>query len=445
MGSNASSWLFFSSSVSISASGVPARAESTSSAGSYSVTPLSAERSSVRSVWLGRPTARLVPCPASSSAFSLPSAQRTASSTSFASRGFNTSVMAGLGGFGQSGKHASACSLSFRRTRGGVLRKGRHDLTRESAQLVNSAGNGEQHIGDACLAQCLDHAHNFVGGAVKRILFSGARFVGIGQHVRPGFRRWIARNIDCAPRVFGLTHQRRLLVGPVLGHVELARDRYLHGIKHEAICFAFGLVDGNALAERCGRSVLIEDEIEPARGSTFDRMWISGSDPERRVRFLRRRRLNHDVREVPEAAFVREAFARGPGARHYFERLLETGLGFFGCDLESLELAVAVALADAKIEAAPGKQGQARRLFRPHPTSVPRRHDDRRAKPQCRRAHCQCSEQHQRGGYLIPSAEMMLNGKTGVKAERLGFDIEIEEFEEPPPGLGSEAWNVGFG
>ena len=51
------------------------------------------ERSSVKSVWLGRPIARLVPRPASSSGLSLPSAQRTASSTSFASRGLSVSVI----------------------------------------------------------------------------------------------------------------------------------------------------------------------------------------------------------------------------------------------------------------------------------------------------------------------------------------------------------------
>src|SRR5262249_34318841 len=101
--------------------------------------------------------------------------------------------------------------------------------------------------------------------------------------------------------------------------------------------------------------------------------------------------------------------------------------------------------ADTKIEAAAGKQIQRRGLFRQQHRIVPWRHDDCRAKPQRRRSHRQCSEQHQRRRYLVPSAEMMLNGKTGVKAERLGFDIEIEEFENPPPGLGTEAWDVGFG
>ena len=32
-----------------------------------------------------------------------------------------------------------------------------------------------------------------------------------------------------------------------------------------------------------------------------------------------------------------------------------------------------------------------------------------------------------------------------MKAERFGFDIEIEEVEKAAAGLGTEAWNIGFG
>src|SRR4029077_15118616 len=389
MGSKASSWLFSSSSASISASGVPARAESTSSAGSYSVTPLSSERSRVRSVWLGRPKARLVPCPASSSAFSLPSAQRTASPTSFASRGFSVSAITQM--------------HSFRRPYGGLPNKGRHDFAGETAQLVHTAGNREQHIGNTGIAQCFDHANNFVGRAVKRVLFRGARFVGVSQYMRSGFCRRIARNIDGASGVFSLTHQRGFLVGTILRDVELARDRYLHRIDHPASCCAFSPVDGNALAERRRRSVLVENEIEPAGSGTPDRMWVAGGDPQRRMGPLRRWRLNDDILEVPEAALVRETFARSPGARHHFDRFLETRFGLFRRDLESLELAVPVALADAEIEAATGKQIERRGLFGQQHRIVPRRHDDGRAKPQRRRAHRQRGLEHQRRRYLVPA------------------------------------------
>src|SRR4029077_2629267 len=397
MGSKASSWLFSSSSASISASGVPARAESTSSAGSYSVTPLSSERSRVRSVWLGRPKARLVPCPASSSAFSLPSAQRTASPTSFASRGFSVSAITQM--------------HSFRRPYGGLPNKGRHDFAGETAQLVHTAGNREQHIGNTGIAQCFDHANNFVGRAVKRVLFRGARFVGVSQYMRSGFCRRIARNIDGASGVFSLTHPRGLLVGTILRHVELARDRYLHRIEHAAACFAFGFVNGNALAERRRRSVLVENEIEPAGSGTPDRMWVACGDPQRRMGPLRRWRLNDDILEVPETALVRKAFARGPGACHHFDRFLEARFGLLGCNLKSLEFAVAVTLADAKIEAATGQQIERRRLFGQQYRIVPRRHDPGRAKPQGRGAHGRGSEQHQRGGHLVPAAEMVFDRK----------------------------------
>src|SRR4029077_18346374 len=223
MGSKASSWLFFSSSVSISASGVPARAESTSSAGSYRVTPLSSERSRVRSVWLGRPTARLVPCPASSSAFSLPSAQRTASPTSFASRGFRVSAITQI--------------HSFRRPRGGLPNEGRHDFAGETSQLIHTAGNREQHIGNTGIAQYFDHANNFVGRAVERVLFRGARFVSVSQYMRSGFCRSSSQNMEGTSGVFSLTRQRGFLVGTILRSVELARQRRLHRIERAAACF----------------------------------------------------------------------------------------------------------------------------------------------------------------------------------------------------------------
>src|SRR4051794_3669686 len=95
MGSNASCWPLLSTSTSISASRVPAFADSTSSSGSYNVTPDSPDRSSVRSDWLGRPSVRFEPRPTTSSVLPSASAQRTASSTSLASRAFSASVMLG--------------------------------------------------------------------------------------------------------------------------------------------------------------------------------------------------------------------------------------------------------------------------------------------------------------------------------------------------------------
>src|SRR5262245_59673784 len=96
IGSQAGCWPLAATSASISASGVPAFAESTSSSGSYSVTPLRPERSSVRSVCAGRPIARLEPWPTISAALPSASSHCTAASTSLASRARRVSAIARL-------------------------------------------------------------------------------------------------------------------------------------------------------------------------------------------------------------------------------------------------------------------------------------------------------------------------------------------------------------
>ena len=72
------------------------------------------------------------------------------------------------------------------------------------------------------------------------------------------------------------------------------------GVQTCALPISLGLVDRNAFAERRGRSILIEDKIEPARCRTFDRMRIAGGNPKRRMGCLSRGRLDHDVLEMPQ-------------------------------------------------------------------------------------------------------------------------------------------------
>jgi hypothetical protein len=54
---------------------------------------------------------------------------------------------------------------------------------------------------------------------------------------------------------------------------------------------------------------------------------------------------------MPEAASVGEALAGAPGSHHHFKGFLETGFRLFWRDLKPLELAMAITLAHAKIEA----------------------------------------------------------------------------------------------
>src|SRR5262249_22319990 len=161
-------------------------------------------------------------------------------------------------------------------------------------------------------------------------------------------------SVDGALGVFGLSAQCGILVGLVLCHIELTCNRHLHRVEAEAMRLPLGPVDGNALSERRRRSILIENEVESARGGAPDRIRIAGGHPERRMRLLRRRWLDHDVLELPIATLVRKPRPCRPGARHHFERLLEARLRLLRCNLKSLEFAVAITLANAEIEPAGG-------------------------------------------------------------------------------------------
>ena len=162
-------------------------------------------------------------------------------------------------------------------------------------------------------------------------------------------------------------------LGLVVGDMKLARDRDLHRVERQAVPPPLGAEQRDALAELLGRGILIEDQVEAALGGAADRGVAGGRDPERRMRLLRRRRLDHDVVELPEPAAMREALARDERLGHHLDRFLEARLGLLDRDAEARELVVPVALADAEIEAGRRRSGRA---------SPPAR----RAAPDCARA-----------------------------------------------------------
>ena len=104
-----------------------------------------------------------------------------------------------------------------------------------------------------------------------------------------------------------LLSQRGLRVGPVVGDIGLAGDRDLHRVDRRPLRLPLGAVKRDALANHLGRRILVEDQVEAALRGAADRGLAAGRDPERRMRLLRRRRLDHDVVELPEFAAVREA------------------------------------------------------------------------------------------------------------------------------------------
>src|SRR6516162_10640535 len=153
------------------------------------------------------------------------------------------------------------------------------------------------------------------------------------------------------------------------------------------------------------------------------------------MRLLRRRWLDHDIFETPEPAAMRKPGALGPAADHHVERFIKPCFGLFGRDLKTLEFAVAVAFADAEIEAAAGNQIERCRLFCEQHWIVPRQHHHRRTKAQPRGAHSERGQQHQGRRHLVPAGEMMLDQKARYETEPFGRDVDVEVIAEALPGL----------
>ena len=157
-----------------------------------------------------------------------------------------------------------------------------------------------------------------------------------------------------------------------------------------------------------------------------------------------RRRLDHDVVELPEFSAVREALARHERLGHHLDRFLEPRLGLLRRNAEAGELVVPVALADAEIEPAAGNQIERRRLLGQQHRIVPGQHDHGGAEPQRGGAHGERGLQHQGGGDLVPAGEMMLDQEARAIAQRLGLDRVVEIIAEALPGFGAEILGAGL-
>ena len=182
--------------------------------------------------------------------------------------------------------------------------------------------------------------------------------------------------------------------------------------------------------------VLIEDQPETARRRAADRRLAARRDPERRMRLLGRRWLDHDVIESPELSLMRKPLTGGPGLGDDSERLFEPRVGLLLRNVEAAELVVAVALADTEIEPAARHHVEHRRLLGEQHRIVPGQHHHRTADPQRFGAHRQASEQRERRGNLVPAGEVVLDQKAGAVAQCLGLDVEVEVVVESLAALG---------
>src|SRR5262249_11940117 len=147
----------------------------------------------------------------------------------------------------------------------------------------------------------------------------------------------------------------------------------------------------------------------------------TGAHPDRGVRTLGGRRLDHDIVERPVFAPMRERLVRGPRFDKYVEAFVKPRAGLIHVDAKAAELVVAIAAADAEIEPAAGEQVKRRGLLGEQYRVVPGQHDDRGAEAKGRGAGAKPGQQVERRGDLAVAREVMLDNESAAKAERLGF------------------------
>ena len=272
---------------------------------------------------------------------------------------------------------------------------------------------------------------DFVRRSVERVLPGAAGFVRVREHMRAALTVGGTRNVDRPLCVLGLASQRSVRVRTIVRDVDLARDRDLHRVKGPPMRGAFRAVERRAFRDLFGGRVLVEYEIEAARaarridaslpaatqnggcgscaggGST-----TMSSKLQKRPWWEKRERVSQ-ARVMTSIASSNRASASAGG------------------DLETGELAVPVALADAEIEPSARYEIERPRLLGQQHRVVPGQHDYRGAEPQRGGAHGKATEQHHRGGDLVPAGEVMFDQEARVEAERLGLDVEVEIVAEP--------------
>ena len=145
------------------------------------------------------------------------------------------------------------------------------------------------------------------------------------------------------------------------------------------------------------------------------------------MRLLDRARLDDDILEPPALALIGEPALRRPRLADHLHRLVEPLGRLLGRDAEPGKLVAAVALADAKIQAAVRQQIECGRLLGDEDRVVPRQHDDRGAEADALGAGRQIGEQIHRRRDLAEAGEMVLDEKDAGEAEPLGLDDVIDE------------------
>src|SRR5262249_14461117 len=148
---------------------------------------------------------------------------------------------------------------------------------------------------------------------------------------------------------------------------------------------------------------------------------------------------------APEAAMVRERRLGYERLGDDFQRLVEARVGFLERQAKAGELVPAVAFADTEIEPAAGQQIEGRGLLGEQHRVVPGQHQDGGAEAQLPGAGAEPGQEVETGRDLAEPGEVMLDEKRAVIAERLGFDIVVDELAKTltAVAVGTDAPRLG--
>ena len=190
---------------------------------------------------------------------------------------------------------------------------------------------------------------------------------------------------------------------------------------------AFLLEEGDAPDDLVGLGELVEQQIVALARSAADAVGAAGGEPQRRVRALQGRGLDHDVVVVPALAVMAEAGFARPALADHLHRLVETLGRLVDRDAEAVELGLAVALADAEIDAPAAQKVEGGDLLGDQHRIVPRHHHHRRAQPDVAGAGGEIGQHRHRGRDLALAGEMVLDHEELLEAQLVGFDHIVDE------------------
>src|SRR5262245_23850065 len=142
---------------------------------------------------------------------------------------------------------------------------------------------------------------------------------------------------------------------------------------------------------------------------------------------LHRLGLDHDIVVVPELAVMAEAAVAGPRLADDLHGLVEALGGLRDRDAEAVELGLAIALADAEVDAPAAEKIERGDLLGDQHRVVPGQHHDGGAQANVPRARREIGQYRHRGRNLAMAGEMMLHHEELAETQPIGFAHILDE------------------